>query len=132
MPSSKVSRCCLVPMCVQIDYLTSIGLKQDEICNMASISVVLLGLNPDTRLKPVVDYAKSRGVPDSSVADLVLRHPRIFEYKVSVQGLCGVLPGGLGLGSVCQTAITMLKDFEDGVFVVMSTVQPGACLQTIV
>eukprot|EP00878_Enallax_costatus_P021102 GHUV01022333.1.p1 GENE.GHUV01022333.1~~GHUV01022333.1.p1 ORF type:complete len:192 (+),score=34.37 GHUV01022333.1:188-763(+) len=65
-----------------IDYLSSIGLKQDEICNMASISVVLLGLNPETRLKPVIDYCKSRGVQDSSLADLVLRHPRIFEYKV--------------------------------------------------
>jgi hypothetical protein len=66
----------------QVDYLSSIGLKQDEICNMASISVVLLGLNPDTRLRPVVEYLKSRGVPEDSVADLVLRHPRIFEYKV--------------------------------------------------
>ena len=49
---------------------------------MASISVVLLGLNPDTRLKPVVEYLKSRGVAEDSIADLVLRHPRIFEYKV--------------------------------------------------
>lgn len=47
---------------LQIDYLTSIGLKQDEVCNMASISVVLLGLNPETRLRTVVDYLKSRGV----------------------------------------------------------------------
>lgn len=30
---------------------------------MASISVVLLGLNPETRLKSVVDYLKGRGVP---------------------------------------------------------------------
>ena len=30
---------------------------------MASISVVLLGLNPETRLKSVVDYLKRRGVP---------------------------------------------------------------------
>ena len=48
---------------VQIDYLVSIGLRQDEVCNMASISVVLLGLNPDTRLRPVVEYLLSRGVP---------------------------------------------------------------------
>lgn len=47
----------------QIDYLVSLGLKSDEVCNMASISVVLLGLNPDTRLKPVVAYLKQRGVP---------------------------------------------------------------------
>jgi hypothetical protein len=67
---------------LQINFLTSVGLKQDEICNMASISVVLLGLNPETRLKTVTDYLKSRGVSDGSVADLVLRHPRIFEYKV--------------------------------------------------
>ncbi|KAF6263753.1 mitochondrial transcription termination factor [Scenedesmus sp. NREL 46B-D3] len=69
-----------------INFLTSIGLKQDEICNMASISVVLLGLNPETRLKTVADYIKSRGVSDGSVADLVLRHPRIFEYKVTPEG----------------------------------------------
>jgi hypothetical protein len=30
---------------------------------MASISVVLLGLNPDTRIRPVVEYLRSRGVP---------------------------------------------------------------------
>jgi len=69
-----------------VDYLSSIGLRQDEICNMASISVVLLGLNPDTRLKPVVEYLKSRGVAEDSIADLVLRHPRIFEYKVTSEG----------------------------------------------
>jgi hypothetical protein len=51
----------------QIDYLTSLGLGQDEVCNMASISVVLLGLNPDTRLAPVVDYLKRRGVPADQV-----------------------------------------------------------------
>eukprot|EP00879_Flechtneria_rotunda_P001587 GHRR01001746.1.p1 GENE.GHRR01001746.1~~GHRR01001746.1.p1 ORF type:complete len:243 (+),score=70.72 GHRR01001746.1:169-897(+) len=69
-----------------VDYLTSIGLKQDEVCNMASISVVLLGLNPETRLRSVVDYCRSRGVSDGSIADLVLRHPRIFEYKVTPEG----------------------------------------------
>lgn len=69
-----------------VTYLSSLGLKQDEICNMASISVVLLGLNPDTRLRPVVEYLKARGVADDSVADLVLRHPRIFEYKVTPDG----------------------------------------------
>eukprot|EP00798_Chlamydomonas_sp_ICE-L_P011184 gene11184-18798_t len=65
-----------------ITYLLSIGLKQDEICNMACMSVVLLGLNPETRLKATVEYLKSRGVTDESVPDLVLKHPRIFEYKV--------------------------------------------------
>jgi hypothetical protein len=48
---------------LQIDYLVSVGLRQDEVCNMASISVVLLGLNPETRVKPVVEYLISRGVP---------------------------------------------------------------------
>jgi hypothetical protein len=47
---------------LQIDALLAVGLAQDEICNMASISVVLLGLNPDTRIRPVIDYVKSRGV----------------------------------------------------------------------
>eukprot|EP00983_Pelagomonas_calceolata_P063853 1147891-Pelagomonas_calceolata.AAC.2 len=50
-------------MCSQIDMLRGTGLRQDEICNMASISVVLLGLNPETRIKPVLDYLKKRGVP---------------------------------------------------------------------
>lgn len=65
-----------------IDYLTSIGLQQDQICNMASISVVLLGLNPETRLRPVVEYLLSRGVPKDEVPDVALKNPRIFEYKV--------------------------------------------------
>lgn len=69
-----------------IDYLASIGLQQDQICNMASISVVLLGLNPETRLKAVVDYLKARGVPATQVPDVVLKHPRIFEYKVMDDG----------------------------------------------
>jgi hypothetical protein len=34
-----------------------------QVCNMASISVVLLGLNPETRLKAVVEYLKRRGLP---------------------------------------------------------------------
>ncbi|KAF5843685.1 mitochondrial transcription termination factor [Dunaliella salina] len=65
-----------------IDMLRTTGLRQDEICNMASISVVLLGLNPETRIKPVLEYLKKRGVPEDGIADLVLQHPRIFEYKV--------------------------------------------------
>jgi hypothetical protein len=34
---------------------------------MASISVVLLGLNPDTRIKPVAEYLEKRGVPKDQV-----------------------------------------------------------------
>lgn len=34
---------------------------------MASISVVLLGLNPETRLAAVVDYLKKRGVSPAEV-----------------------------------------------------------------
>jgi hypothetical protein len=52
-----------MPLLLQIDILSSVGLRQDEICNMASISVVLLGLNPDTRIKPVIEYLRDRGVP---------------------------------------------------------------------
>lgn len=70
-----------------VEYLLSLGLRQDEICNMASISVVLLGLNPETRMKAVVEYLKKRGVPDGGIPDLVLKHPRIFEYKVSEDGV---------------------------------------------
>ena len=51
----------------QLDYLQSVGLRQDEICNMASISVVLLGLNPETRLRPVVEYLHKRGVPGARI-----------------------------------------------------------------
>lgn len=65
-----------------IQYLLSVGLKQDEICNMASISVVLLGLNPETRLASVVSYLSRRGMPAESIPDLVLKHPRIFEYRL--------------------------------------------------
>eukprot|EP00199_Chlamydomonas_sp_CCMP681_P006440 CAMPEP_0119106548 /NCGR_PEP_ID=MMETSP1180-20130426/4640_1 /TAXON_ID=3052 ORGANISM="Chlamydomonas cf sp, Strain CCMP681" /NCGR_SAMPLE_ID=MMETSP1180 /ASSEMBLY_ACC=CAM_ASM_000741 /LENGTH=218 /DNA_ID=CAMNT_0007091911 /DNA_START=90 /DNA_END=746 /DNA_ORIENTATION=+ len=68
-----------------IQYLMSIGLKSDEVCNMASISVVLLGLNPETRMRPVVAYLERRGVPASAVPDLVLKHPRLFEYKAEME-----------------------------------------------
>jgi hypothetical protein len=52
-PPLTVRRCLLSRAPPQIDYLASIGLQQDQICNMASISVVLLGLNPETRLATV-------------------------------------------------------------------------------
>jgi len=70
-----------------IDALSAVGLAQDEICNMASISVVLLGLNPETRIKPVIKYVKARGVEAGAVPQLLLQHPRIFEYKVSPEGI---------------------------------------------
>lgn len=78
----------------------SIGLQQDQICNMASISVVLLGLNPDTRLRTVVDYLKARGVPAAEVPDVVLKHPRMFEYKV---GRAAMRPRAGGGGSGTST-----------------------------
>lgn len=71
-----------LPSGPQVDYLSSIGLQQDQICNMASISVVLLGVNPDTRLRPIVEYLAKRGVPKGEIPDVVLKNPRIFEYKV--------------------------------------------------
>lgn len=61
-----------------MDFLSSLGLGQDQICNMASISVVLLGLNPDTRLAPVVEYLKGRGVP----ADQVSKRRRVARGSV--------------------------------------------------
>jgi hypothetical protein len=76
-----------------VDYLASVGLKQDEICNMASVSVVLLGLNPQTRLAPVVAYLQRRGVPASVVPELLLEHPRIFEYRVTDEGAAAVAKG---------------------------------------
>lgn len=74
------SGCPLLPLLLlQIDILRSVGLRQDEICNMASISVVLLGLNPDTRIKPVIEYLRDRGVPSEqrSVQRALLRPPAL-------------------------------------------------------
>ncbi len=59
-----------VHVTLQMDFLSGIGLKQDEICNMASISVVLLGLNPETRLRPVVAYLEKRGVSGERLSSL--------------------------------------------------------------
>eukprot|EP00775_Hariotina_reticulata_P005283 gene5282-5518_t len=81
---------------LQIKYLSSIGLQQDEICNMSSISVVLLGLNPETRVKPVVEYCKARGVADGVVPELVLQNPRIFEYKMQQLVIYQERPGTSG------------------------------------
>lgn len=58
-----------LPTLLQINTLLSTGLRQDEICNMASISVVLLGLNPETRIKPVLEYLKKRGVPGAWLSE---------------------------------------------------------------
>lgn len=80
-PALPIGACAHTPH-AQIDALTSVGLKQDEVCNMASISVVLLGLNPDTRIRPVIDYLRARGVEGGAIPELLLQHPRIFEYKV--------------------------------------------------
>jgi hypothetical protein len=76
--------------------------------------VVLLGLNPETRLKTVTDYLKSRGVSDGSVSDLVLRHPRIFEYKVGdvLQFRCRREPqdtGGAGLLCIQRVVLTWCR-----------------------
>jgi hypothetical protein len=76
-----------------VDFLSSVGLKQDEICNMASVSVVLLGLNPQTRLAPVVAYLERRGVPKAVVPELLLAHPRIFEYRVTDESAASVAKG---------------------------------------
>jgi hypothetical protein len=76
-----------------VDYLASVGLKQDEICNMASVSVVLLGLNPQTRLAPMVSYLERRGVPKGVVPELLLEHPRIFEYRVTDESAAAVSKG---------------------------------------
>lgn len=64
---------------------------------MASISVVLLGLNPETRLKTVVDYLKGRGVP-GEYARSVHREGRGAAFCVNV--VVGV-GGGTGYASTC-------------------------------
>ncbi|KXZ54172.1 hypothetical protein GPECTOR_5g269 [Gonium pectorale] len=117
-----------------INYLTSVGLKQDEICNMASISVVLLGLNPETRLKTVVDYIKGRGVPESGVPDLVLKHPRIFEYKLTPDGKAlakgrariqvDVVPAGLDGSMACA-----VNYFREGASFLEAPVSPVGPMQ---
>lgn len=113
-------------------YLSSIGLRQDEICNMASISVVLLGLNPETRLAPIVDYLKRRGMPDESIPDLVLKHPRIFEYKVSqnedepylVKGRARIQVDVLPLGPN-GTSVAAVNYFRDVATFLSSPVSPS-------
>jgi len=99
-----------------IDYLCSVGLKSDEICNMASISMVLLGLNPETRLKPVVEYMKARGVPAGGVPDILLKHPRIFEYVTEagkpylVKGRARIQVDCLPLGDKPAAAVNYFRD----------------------
>lgn len=69
-----------------IEYLQSLGLQQDEICNMAFISIPLLGLSPQKQLQPVVEYLTTRGVPKDAVAGLVFKHPKLFEYRPTEDG----------------------------------------------
>ncbi|MEW5314326.1 MAG: hypothetical protein WDW38_005834 [Sanguina aurantia] len=112
-----------------VDYLISIGLRQDEICNMASISVVLLGLNPQTRLASIVNYLKERGVPAGSIPSLVLKHPRIFEYKLMAEGSSlskgkariqvDVIPAGLS--GEMSAAVTY---YREGASFLVSPVSP--------
>ncbi len=108
----------------QIQYLASVGLKQDEvggdrecdsaasmrlagahvlrtasrtaafasallpwcvqICNMASISVVLLGLNPETRVAAVVEYLRRRGVPGATRTRTYTPHVRHTHAHVHI------------------------------------------------
>ncbi|KAG1672610.1 hypothetical protein FOA52_002090 [Chlamydomonas sp. UWO 241] len=99
-----------------IDYLCSVGLKTDEVCNMASISVVLLGLNPETRLKPVVQYLMARGVPAGGVPDLLLKHPRMFEYipegsaPYLVKGKARIQVDVLPLGGAPAAAVNYFRE----------------------
>jgi hypothetical protein len=64
-----------------IDFLKGLGLQQDEICNMAFISIPLLGLSPTKQLQPVINYLRERGVPDEAMANLVFKHPKLLEYR---------------------------------------------------
>lgn len=70
-----------------------------SVCLSVSLFQVLLGLNPETRIKPVIEYVKSRGVDAGAVPELLLQHPRIFEYKVGGGGLSAL--GVICQGSVC-------------------------------
>lgn len=65
---------------------------------MASISVVLLGLNPETRLRPVVEYLKSRGVPGEFVSREVWGEGRTGELE---KWLCEQGPSGEGMSASC-------------------------------
>lgn len=114
-----------------IDYLLSIGLRQDEICNMACISVVLLGLNPETRMKSTVEYLKKRGVPDASIPDLVLKHPRIFEYKVEegsdyvVKGLARIQVDVLPALPPKTEMVCSVNYFREGASFMVAPVSPA-------
>lgn len=68
-----------------------------SVCLSVSLFQVLLGLNPETRIKPVIEYVKSRGVDAGAVPELLLQHPRIFEYKVGG----GVISIGCYLPGIC-------------------------------
>jgi hypothetical protein len=66
--------------------------------------VVLLGLNPETRIRPVVDYLAARGVEPGALPQLLLQHPRIFEYKVA----------GCGGGGCCALRVALGLCFGGG------------------
>jgi hypothetical protein len=92
-----------------VAYLSSVGLRQDEICNMCSVSVVLLGMNPETRLAPIVSYLERRGVPEGCIPDLLLAHPhwrervdpaRVGGFGASQGGETLMLMGGAALTRV--------------------------------
>lgn len=117
-----------------INYLVGLGLKTDEVCNMASISVVLLGLNPETRLKPVVEYLKQRGVADMSIPDLLLKHPRIFEYKVEAgqsyltKGKARIQVDVVPAGVTGQLPAAAVNYFREGASFLESPVSPSGPL----
>lgn len=64
-----------------IEYLTSLGLTEQQICNMVSLCHTILAHDVTTHVKPVIAFLKKRGVED--LPSLLTQHPRLLDYTVS-------------------------------------------------
>jgi hypothetical protein len=64
-----------------IKCLTSLGIPNDQICNMVAMVPAIFGLDPDKQIKPVVDYIQSRGVSGSALVRVLELHPKLLTYS---------------------------------------------------
>lgn len=68
-----------------IEYLTSLGLTEQQVCNMASLCFPILAADRKTQLEPVINFLKKRGVSD--LPPVLSQHPKLLDYQVSADGL---------------------------------------------
>lgn len=47
-----------------VEYLESEGIRNDVICNMCSINPDILAKDPQTELKPTIDFLRDIGIQD--------------------------------------------------------------------